>query len=157
MKWLAALALIVCTNMAHAERDGLSATSEPLWKEECGSCHIAYPPQLLAAEDWKQIMNGLDKHFGANASMDAKDARDILEFLQRHAGKQDGRHSSSSLRISDTTWFKREHREVSSRSWLDPSVKSRSNCKACHVRAEQGDWSEHSIIMPGGLRMEDDD
>jgi hypothetical protein len=156
MKWLAAMALILCSSMAHAEREGLSIPDNPKWKDECGSCHLAFPPQLLGAEDWRKLMGGLDKHFGANATMDAGDAKDILGFLQGHAGKGE-QHSAPSLRITDTAWFKREHREVSSRSWIHPLVKTRSNCTACHVKAETGDWSERGIRMPGGQRVRDDD
>lgn len=156
MQWLAALALILCSNMVHAEREGLSVPNYSKWNEECGSCHLAFPPQLLTAENWRQVMSRLDKHFGANATMDVRDAKDILEFLQRYSGK-DERHSAASLRISDTLWFKREHREVPNRAWSDPSVKWHSNCTACHVKAEQGDWSERGIKLPGGLRIEDDD
>ncbi len=156
MKWLAALTLILCSSLARAETNGPSVPSHPLWKEECGSCHIAFPPRLLTADNWRQVMNGLDRHFGANAAMDPKDARDILEFLQRYAAK-DVRNSASSLRISDTSWFTREHREVSAHTWSSPLVKSRSNCAACHVHADQGDWSDRGIKMPGGLSREDDD
>ena len=156
MKWLVAAALILCSTMVHAEREGLSVPNHPKWKDECGSCHLAFPPQLLTAENWRQLMDGLNKHFGANATLDAGDTKDILEFLQRHAGKTE-QHSATSLRITDTAWFKRVHREVSSRSWTHPRVKTRSNCTACHVKAEQGDWSERGIRMPDGRRIKDDD
>lgn len=151
MKWLTALTLIFGSTMAYADSDKLSVPNHPKWKEECGSCHIAYPPQLLTAENWQQMMGGLDKHYGANAMLDSKTTKEILDFLQRHAGAG-ARHSAASLRISDTSWFNREHREVSKNNWSDPVVKSRSNCTACHVDAERGDWSEDNIRMPGGRR-----
>jgi len=147
MNGITALVLgLVCT-FAHADGVKLSGPAQPQWKEECGSCHIAYPPQLLTAENWKQLMGGLDKHFGANATMAPNDSKAILDFLQRHAGKG-GKYSASSLRISDTPWFKREHREVSNSTWSRPAIKSRSNCTACHVNAERGDWSEEGIRIP---------
>jgi Dihaem cytochrome c len=148
--------LIFCSSMAHAEGDRLSVPNNPKWKEECGSCHIAYPPQLLSAGNWQSVMSNLNKHFGANAELDAKDNKEILNFLQRYAGSAN-KHAASSLRIGDTPWFTREHHEVSAGTWSNPLVKSRSNCTACHVTAERGDWSEHSIRMPGGSRRHDDD
>jgi hypothetical protein len=110
----------------------------------------------LTAENWQRLMGGLDKHFGVNATMDAKDNKDILDFLQRYAGRG-SRYISSSLRVSDTPWFKSEHREVSSKTWSNPAIKSRSNCTACHVNAERGDWSERGVRMPGGQRRGDND
>ena len=154
VKCLAAVALVAGSTAAYAEGGRLNAPSDPKWKEECGSCHIAYPPALLTANNWQRLMGGLDKHFGANAELDAKDSKAILDYLQRYAGSGT-RHESSSLRISDTLWFNREHREVSSKTWANPAVKSRSNCTACHVNGERGDWSERGIRMPGGQRMEE--
>ena len=157
LKFLPALVYIFCSSIAYADGGTLSVPGNPKWKEECGSCHIAYPPQLLTASSWQRLMGGLDKHFGVNATMpDARDSKDILDFLQRNAGSG-GRFTASSLRISDTPWFSREHREVSNRTWSNPAIKSRSNCTSCHVNAERGDWSERGIHMPGGQRMGDDD
>lgn len=155
MKWLAAGLLVSSCTMANADDVNFSVPQNAKWKEECGSCHIAYPPQLLTGKEWQQMMGSLDKHFGANATLDAADNQDILKFLQRYAGSGD-RHSASSLRISETSWFKREHREVSNSTWSDPAVKSRANCSACHVNAERGDWSEDSVRMPGGQQHEHD-
>lgn len=148
LKLFAALALIFGSTLAHADR--ISTPDNPKWKAECGSCHIAFPPQLLTKTEWQQMMTGLDKHFGANASLDSKDAQEILDFLQRYAGSG-SKYSATSMRISDTPWFTREHREVSQKAWSNPAVKSRANCTACHVNAEKGDWSERGIRMPAGL------
>lgn len=155
VKLLTACFVFIGCTMAYAEGANITATHSAKWKEECGGCHIAYLPQLLTGNNWQQIMNGLDKHFGVNATLDARDSKEILYFLQRYAGSGD-RHSATSLRISDTPWFTREHREVSNSVWSDPSVKSRANCTACHINAERGDWSEEGVRMPGGQRHERD-
>ncbi len=151
MKWLTVIALVLGSSMAYAEGGKYSVPNHPKWKEECGSCHIAYPPQLLTGDNWQRLMGGLDRHFDTNAALDPKDSKEILDFLQRYAGRG-GKNSSLTLRITDTPWFSREHREVSIDTWSDPAVKTRSNCTACHVNAERGDWSEHGIKMPGGHR-----
>src|SRR5512146_300086 len=131
MKRIALLLLAIGINQAHADTVKLSAPNHAKWKEECGSCHVAYPPQLLSAANWQSLMSGLDKHFGTNAVLDTGDNRKILEFLENHAGSGK-RYSAASLRISDTPWFMREHRGISPREWSHPEVKSRSNCSACH-------------------------
>jgi len=148
MKWFTALVFVFASTVVYADGVKLSGPTQPQWKSECSGCHIAYPPQLLTAGNWQQLMGGLDKHFGANATMAPNDSKAIQDFLQRNAGSGD-KHSASSLRISDTTWFKREHREVSNKTWANPAVKNRSNCTACHVNAERGDWSEDGVRLPG--------
>lgn len=137
MKRVAVLMLVLGMNLAHADSAKLSAPNHTKWKEECGSCHVAYPPQMLTADNWQLLMGNLDKHFGANAALEANESKKILGFLTRHAGSGD-RYSAASLRISDTPWFKREHRSISSKEWVNPEVKSRSNCSACHGKVVLG-------------------
>ena len=118
------------------------------WLEECGSCHVAYPPSMLSADNWRRMMGGLDKHFGANASLDAPSAAKIGAFLERNASTRGERNASSTLRITDTRWFVREHDEVSPAIWRDPRVKNAANCIACHRGADRGQYDEHDIVIP---------
>jgi hypothetical protein len=155
MKRILLLVALLGASLAHAHGVKLAVPENAKWKEECGSCHLAYPPQLLTADDWQRLMQGLDKHFGENAVLDPKDNQEILGFLKRYAGGGE-RFSARSLRISDTLWFKREHDEVPSRAWSDPRIKTPANCGACHVNAARGNWSEHGIRMPAGLREEEE-
>jgi hypothetical protein len=137
MKRVAVLFLVLGMNLAHADSGKLKEPDNIKWKEECGSCHVAFPPRLLSAEDWEHLMSSLDKHFGANAVLESKDNQRILGFLKRHAGSG-SRYSAESLRISDTPWFRREHRSISPTEWTNPEVKSRSNCSACHGKSVLG-------------------
>lgn len=154
MKRVAVLLLAFGMNLAHADSGRMAVPDNAKWKEECGSCHIAYPPKLLTADGWQKMMGGLDKHFGANAELDAADNRDILAFLQRHAGSGP-RHASGSLRITDTPWFKREHRDISPKEWVHPEVRSRSNCTACHQNVARNLWSERDVRVPGKGRWKE--
>ncbi len=130
-RFVAALLLVTGMSLAHAESNQQPVPNEAKWKKECSSCHVAYPPRLMSADNWQNLMGGLDKHFGSNASLNAKDIKEILAFLKRNAGSGD-RYSSSSLRISDTPWFIREHHVIAAKEWAHPDVRSRSNCEACH-------------------------
>ena len=148
MKWFTTLILVLSSTVAHADGGRNSLPDNPEWKEECGSCHFTYPPKFLIADDWQKLMEGLDKHFGANAALnDPKDSDEILDFLQRNAGFRKI-NSASSLRISDTPRFTHAHRDIPGNTWSDPAVKSRSNCVACHINAEHGEWLE-GIRVPG--------
>ncbi len=131
MKRLALILMVFGLTPAHADTAGISSPSLSKWKVECGSCHVPYPPRLLSAENWQSIMGKLDRHFGTNAVLDARDNKMILGFLERYAGSG-SRYSSASLRISDTPWFVREHRVISEKEWAHADVRSRSNCSACH-------------------------
>lgn len=127
------------------------------YKEECGSCHVPYPPQLLPAQSWKAIMAGLDKHFGSDASLDAAKASEIGDYLAAHAGRAGQRDGAAAnprlnLRITETAWFRREHRDghdgLTTAVWKSSAVKSPANCGACHRQAAEGDYSERGIRLP---------
>lgn len=145
--------MVVAMPVAQADDDRVQRlkVSNPKWVSECGACHLAYPPRFLPAESWREMMSGLDKHFGSNASMDAGSAREITAFLEQNARRKNtGRDASGKLplRISESSWFIREHDEVSAQVWKNPKVKSPANCSACHTQADIGDYSEHNIQIP---------
>ena len=125
------------------------AVVDAKWATECSACHVAYPARYLPAESWRAIMSGLDKHFGSNASLDDATAGEITAYLEKNASTR--KHAVSGkpvLRITETRWFKSEHREVAARHWKSPKVKSRANCGACHTTADKGDFSEDNIKIP---------
>jgi hypothetical protein len=123
--------------------------SNAKWKDECGACHFAFPPRFLPAESWRAIMAGLDKHFGSNAGLDAEAAKEITAFLEKNAStKKHEVLAKPLLRITETPWFKSEHREVAARDWKNPKVKSPANCGACHTKADSGDFNEDNVKIP---------
>jgi hypothetical protein len=146
---------------------GVSAATNPVYKDECGSCHMAYPPGLLPAKSWTKIMSGLDNHFGDNAELDAKTGQVIGEFLRvNSADKSDYRRSKNfsrsiqpgdtPVRITDTPYFKRKHDEIPARMVSgNPKVNSFSQCTACHAKAEQGVFNEDTVSIPGYGRWDD--
>jgi hypothetical protein len=143
---LATMALVAHETMAG---DKLATPANERWSTECGSCHIAYPPQLLPAQSWQRVMSQLDKHFGTDASVDPAIAAEIGAYLERYAGS--GRRAQvvpDSLRITETAWFVHEHDEVPQAAWKHPAVKSAANCAACHTSAQQGDFRKRKIRIP---------
>jgi hypothetical protein len=154
----------LAASSALADRMPVPADAPPAFKAECGSCHLAFPPALLAANDWRHVMGTLDKHYGDNAALDEKARLQIEDFLVRNAGsgrRTEGASSGGAVppRLTLTYWFVRKHDEVPGAVWKDKRVGSAANCAACHTRAEAGSFSEREIRMPGaggGRRHEHD-
>lgn len=145
---LALLAALLVSMSAVAD-SRRAAVTHPAYQEECGSCHVAFPPRLLAAPDWRRLMQRLGKHFGSDASVSPALARDIGAFLEANAGRE-GRSTASSAapRITETSWFVHEHGEVAPGTFKRPAVKSAANCGACHTRAGEGSYREREIRVP---------
>lgn len=127
------------------------------YKEECGSCHVAYPPELMSQASWRAVMRGLDQHFGSDASLDAAKANEIGAYLEANAARRDkyatfDAQGQPLLRLTDGAWFRRKHRDghdgITVAVWKLQSVKTAANCVACHRGAERGDYSEGDIRIP---------
>ncbi len=107
----------------------------PSYKAECGSCHIAYPPRLLPASSWQQLMTRLDKHFGTDASLEAKLQDEIARYLAANAGRR-AAPAGTEPRITQTRWFIKEHRNEI------PAGRNPADCASCHAGAENGTYED---------------
>lgn len=128
----------------------MAKTPQATYANECSACHIAYPAGLLPAKAWERIMSKLKSHFGADASLDDSSKIAITRFLVEHAGTSARiKEQTHDDRITETTWFKGRHGQVSSAVWQRSSVGSASNCGACHSGASRGDFDEDNVRIPG--------
>jgi hypothetical protein len=142
-----AFAALAASGCALAQAQPVLAKQQ-LWRSECGGCHIAYPPRLLTASDWRTLMGALDRHFGSDASLDARSAADIARFLEADAGRHAGGAASGLPRITEARWFIREHRETGGdRGSTSFAAKSSANCEACHPRAADGRFDEDEVSV----------
>lgn len=146
---------------------GVASITNPAYTEECGSCHMAYPPGLLPARSWEKIMTGLEDHFGDNAELGAQVHKNIRDYLLSNSADNSSYRrsrkitsslsdSEAPLRITDTPYFRHEHDEIPLRMVRDnPKVRSFSNCNACHSRATEGWFNEDGVRIPGVGRWDD--
>lgn len=147
----ALLCLVACLSLAgvaHADRS-FAVAPNARHQQECAACHVAYPPGLLPAASWERIMGRLDQHFGTDASLDAASTAEIRRWLVAHAAAG-GRVAQEPPqdRISQASWFVRQHDEVSASTWKRARIGSPANCSACHAGAAQGDFNEHQVRIP---------
>ena len=153
---LIACAALALSLPARADRLPVPADAPPAFKAECASCYLPYPPALLTAADWQQVMAKLDKHYGGSAVLDEKTRREIEDFLVRHAATRSRMAGAGDPpRLTRSEWFLHEHRKLPDRTWRDARVSSASNCSACHTRAEQGSYREREIVVPGFGKWKD--
>lgn len=127
----------------------------PVFVNECGSCHTLYPPTLLAKEGWSRLMGDLSNHFGDDASLDPADEHSIREYLLAHSAETSTQEMSvkmmqslekrDMIAITQTPFWKKRHAHISEAIFKSDKVKSRANCKACHSDVEQGTIEDNAI------------
>lgn len=121
----------------------------PLYVEECGSCHVAYPARFLGAASWRAVLDGLADHFGEDATLAPEALAAVGAWLEAGARRRETSAGGTPLlRIRETRWFRDEHPRPSAAIWRHPEVRSPANCGACHTNAESGDYRERGLRVP---------
>ncbi len=129
------------------------------WREECGSCHLAFHPSLLPRRSWVRIMSDQKQHFGSDLALDAPTTAALLTFLTANSAEQRKtepatkidlsiKADATPLRITETPYWVKKHRDITAAVWQSSKVKSRSNCAACHLDAEAGTFEDAAMRLP---------
>lgn len=93
-------------------------------------------------------MSDLENHFGDDASLEPEDEKIILDFLVQYSAEKSTKEASYKIlksienkdiiAISQTSFWKNEHKNIPKEVFLDKDIKSKANCKACHSDVEKG-------------------
>jgi hypothetical protein len=146
-------ALLVTPALADEDGIRLPPVDHAATAKECGACHLVFPPQMLPARSWTRIMEGLDDHFGENASLDQAARDEIAAYLASRAAdtpgapgarrflRRLGQHDVP-IRITEIPWWVRAHDEIRPARYTSEKVKSKANCIACHRTADKGEYFE---------------
>lgn len=163
-----ATTLVATSSVAYSDEDRserTASTSNENYEKECGSCHFAYPPDLLPETSWVKIMSSLDKHFGDDASLDSVARQTVTTYLTAHSAEKSNSEFArkimrsvrepAPIRITGMPYFIAKHDEVP-RRFVDNNdqVRSFSNCTACHTRAKSGSFEEDEVHIAGHGKWE---
>ena len=138
---------------------GRPLPDDPTWREECGSCHLAFHPNLLPARSWQRLLAEQDRHFGTDLALAPSTTATVLAFLTRNAAEHSPTEAafkinrsvpaaSTPLRITETPYWIAKHESIGVDVWVRPTVKSKANCAACHVDAEAGTFEDSAMRLP---------
>jgi len=131
-------------------------TEDAVYIDECGACHLAYPPDLLPVASWRRIMEGLEDHFGEDATLDEVTADHIGAYLDAH-GLERGRPSAMSrllrnlpspppLRITQLPAFVNMHYEIPIQLQVQElETGFLSPCADCHKEAASGIYDKDRL------------
>lgn len=138
---------------------GFPPIDNAAYRQECSSCHFLYQPGLLPKRSWEALLKNTGKHFGEDLGLDEKIVMEITGYLTANSAERSRtewsrkildslRKTEAPLRITEAPYIVRKHREVGAEVFKRPSVKSFSNCGACHTRGADGDFEEDYVKIP---------
>jgi cytochrome b len=144
---------------AHVAFVGRPLADNAVWREECGSCHLAFHPNLLPARSWKLIMAGQADHFGTDLALDAATAAAVSAFLASNSAENSPTEAAfkinrsvlpdvTPLRVTDTPYWVSKHQGIGASDWKLPQVNSKANCGGCHLDAAAGTFEDAAMRIP---------
>ncbi len=133
-----------------------------LWREECGSCHLAFHPSLLPGRSWRRMLQEQESHFGEDLFLEADTIAELETFLVENAAERAATEAAwkinrsipaneSPLAITETGYWKEKHQEFPDQVWEHEQVKQKSNCSACHLDADKGTFEDGAMHLPDGF------
>jgi cytochrome b len=132
-------------------------TLDPLFAEQCGSCHLAFPPSLAPAATWNAILDRMEAHFGRDTGLPPTMIAQLRTYLVANSAEHWDTLPSwqlrtpdpaGSLRISATPGWRRIHRGIPASVFAVSPILSRSSCEACHADAATGLFAPQAIAIP---------
>jgi hypothetical protein len=139
--------------------DSIGYTKDTIYVEECGACHLAYPPGLLPVDSGRKIMGGLADHFGESAELDEETADYITNYLEQEALRP-GKPTTMSemlrnlpadppLRITEFPAFLGAHEIIAEQLQMDEFPEGfLSPCADCHRQAADALFDKE-LLHPG--------
>ncbi len=133
-------------------------TLDTVFAEQCGSCHLAFPPSLAPAATWNAILDRMNAHFGRDTGLPPPMIAQLRVYLDANAAEHWDTLPSwrlrtpdpgGSLRITATPGWRRIHRGIPASVFAAPPIFNRSACEACHADAATGLFAPQDIAVPG--------
>ncbi|PHS78617.1 MAG: hypothetical protein COB59_06115 [Rhodospirillaceae bacterium] len=126
---------------------------------ECTECHMAFPPETLSTVAWTKIINGLEDHYGEDASLDAATTAIILDYHLKNANDVTNTRAANKwrmsfpvMRIIDASRFIKKHKGCEA-AWVHKDVGSKANCLSCHKDMQTtGSTKENISFLPASIR-----
>ncbi len=105
-----------------------------VYRDQCGSCHLALPPEVLPTESWRQILMSPRNHYGVSLNLIRAEIILIWSYL-RDFSRVTVQGEAEPYRVVDSRFFKALHPRV---TFAEPP--SPKNCATCHNRAQEFDF-----------------
>ena len=103
-----------------------------LYLENCASCHIAIPPEVLPSETWRRLLLEPQEHYGAKLEPMIGPALVVMWDYLRTFSRPNQEKESIPYRVAESRFFKALHPRVKF-----PQPAKIGSCVTCHPGVPQ--------------------
>jgi len=142
----------------HGYNETITTIESKVYVESCGVCHWAYVPALLPYKSWENVIGTLSDHFGNPVQLTDQQLKDVTAYLLSNSSDKSslkiGRKITQSLggsipgRVVDVPYIVGKHKKIEQATFSRESVRSLSNCIACHPSAANGMFDDDDVRIP---------
>ena len=137
------IALVLLTNVNSALAEKISflqaqtssnnlSIGQELYLENCSSCHIPLPAQVLPRESWEDILNRTQNHYGQALPVSVKATAGLIwTYLYRYSRPANPGETIPQY-VTNSRYFKALHPQVEL-----PKPTNYQTCTICHPMAAQ--------------------
>lgn len=106
-----------------------------LYVENCASCHVALPPEVLPSETWRRLLLEPEQHYGQQLKPFIGPTLLVMwEYLKTYSRPQ-AQKEQLPYRVSESRFFKALHPRVKFTEKV-----SLGSCVSCHPGAAQSNY-----------------
>ncbi len=105
---------------------------EELYLENCASCHVAMPPQIMPTETWRRLLLEPEQHYGVQLQEMIGPSRLVMWDYLRTYTRPSVEGQPIPYRIAESRFFKALHPRVKFSEAIKPD-----SCVTCHPGVAQ--------------------
>lgn len=108
---------------------------QQLYLENCGSCHVALPPEVMPTDTWRQLLLDLNEHYGNSVEPILRPSLLAMWSYIRQFSRPLKEKEATPYRLTQSRYFKALHPQVKFPETVRPST-----CVSCHPGVPQYDY-----------------
>ncbi|WP_322744387.1 cytochrome C [Coleofasciculus sp. LEGE 07092] len=110
-------------------------TGLKLYLENCGSCHVALPPEVMPTDTWRTLLLEPEQHYGQQLKQISRPFIFIVWDYLRAFSRPLVQEEQTPFRLTQSPYFKALHPRVEL-----PRTVNATSCVSCHQNARDYDY-----------------
>jgi len=137
--------IIIAQTIAPVPPETNLETGKQLYLENCASCHIPIPPEVLPTETWKEILENPQNHYGTSVENLVRISQVIIwQYMMTFSRPLRPLENQPSY-VNQSRYFYALHPRVKL-----PDLINTKSCLVCHPGAQQLNYQQLSPELEDG-------